>query len=78
MEAIWRRVEFQRTENSPLMCVGYLGLVKKTMTWHYAPHWTHQPEELRERTTFRSRKEFTNFLRKIGYDVVRFYRMKGE
>lgn len=74
MKDIFYHVHYKRTENAPLVQVGYLRLNRKTMTWHWYPHWTWQPEELRNERDFKSRKELINFIHRIGYKDVKLYK----
>lgn len=66
-------VTFQRTSSHPLACVGWLGFDHRDFTWTYMRHWTYQPEELRNEPKFRTRKEFENLLRSIGYNTIYYH-----
>ena len=72
IEGVILEVTFQRTPTHPLMRLGWLEFNHRDFTWIYIGHWTYQPEELRHEPKFRSRKEFEDFLRSIGYNVINY------
>lgn len=76
MKEIAYQVQYKRTDKHPLVQIGWLDLNRKTMKWHWTPHWTYQAEELRKERDFNTRKEIVNFIRRIGYNDVNLYRLK--